>query len=61
MLSRIGRRAGRIAASILLAVFYAAGFGAACVVVVALTVVGAVRLGWSDVHAATKRGSHGTA
>ena len=53
-------RIGRLAISALLAIFYAAGFVAACVAVAALTVVAAVRLGWSDVRT-PKRGSHGTA
>lgn len=61
LLSRIGRRTGRLAASAFLAVFYALGVIVACVAVAALSVAGATRLGWSDVRAAAKRGSHGTA
>lgn len=64
MPSRIGHRVGRIVSWVFLAVFYVLGVLAACVAVVALSVAGAVRLGWSDVrnaHPTAKRGSHGVA
>ena len=46
MLSRFGR----LSATVLLAVFYVMGVAAAVGVVVALSIIGAVRLGWTDVR-----------
>lgn len=56
-MSRTIRFAGRVFLASLLAVFYSLGVVAAAVVVAAVTVVGAVRLGWSDV----RKRAHGSA
>lgn len=55
---RAARSAGRLAASIPLAVLYVLGAAAAVVVVVVVSCGVAVRLGWSDVR---KRAAHGSA
>lgn len=52
------RKAVRLLAALPLGLLYALGWLAGAVVVVALTVTAAVRLGWSD---ARKRGEHGAA
>lgn len=54
---RLTRGAGRLAVLTLLAVCYAMGAIAAGAVVTALTIAGAVRLGWSD----TRKRAHGPA
>jgi len=51
------RGAGRLTVLVLVASFYVMGAAAAAVVVAALTVSGAVRLGWSD----TRKRAHGPA
>lgn len=57
MLSRAGRLVGRRFVAVLLWFFYVLGVVAAAVVVTALTIGGAVRLGWSDV----RKRAHGAA
>lgn len=54
----ITRKAGRVLIDLPLVVLYAFGWLAGALVVVALTIGTAVRLGWSD---ARKRGQHGAA
>lgn len=54
----ITRKAGRVLIDLPLAVLYAAGWLAGALIVVALTIGTAVRLGWSD---ARKRGQYGAA
>ena len=49
------RTAGRLLLGVFLRFFYLIGWSAGAVIVAGATVLGAVRLGWSDVR---KRGEH---